>query len=131
MVARLLPRQIATLFLALGVFLSGAAQAHAIPCFDCAPSHSMHMAKSVVAEKTNANSHCASMGMKTAPQKRSHHEGGMTCSSCVWCGVSVDAVAIDFAVTGTETNSLQAAAREFSRHAVGERPALPPPIALI
>ncbi|HWC62500.1 MAG TPA: hypothetical protein VG501_02680 [Rhizomicrobium sp.] len=125
MFGRFLGRRVAALVVALGVFLSGAAPALAMPAMDSMPGTSMMMSDMAMQDG------CAGMAMadKGAPAKQApckSNDG--SCAVCAGCAVNIGLAPEIVPASLLYRRDSGVFAGNVNPDGFGSPPALPPPI---
>lgn len=122
MIACFFGRQVAALLVALGIFLSGAAPAWAMPS---AGDNSMPGMTMTMPNMGMDNS-CMEMG-KATPGKHTPSKGS-DCAMCISCATSIALVLDLVPVPGLYRNSDSLIGADVNLDGIASPPALPPPI---
>ena len=124
MFGRFLGRQVAALIVALGVFLSGAAPAWAMPASSGNSTPGITMMMPGMMMDSSCMESGKAMPGKQAPCKRSDN----SCAVCTSCAVNVALVLDLVPVTALYQHSSGLIGADINPDGIASPPALPPPI---
>jgi hypothetical protein len=123
MVTQVFGRQIATLFVALGILIGGIGPSWAVPAASGTDSHSV-MTMTVA----DMPMPCAEMMKKSSPAKQMPcNESGSSCAVCVACAINITPQGFS-PIALFYQGEISAVSRDANRNGVATAPPLPPPI---
>src|SRR5258706_7608879 len=129
MFGRLVARRIATLVLAFGMFLNGAAPSWAVPA--AAGRGSMHAGMAMMMPGMAVQNACAAMPNKGDINKHAPCKSADgNCVVCAACGLSFAVIQVTSPIRSLDSGDQPRFGHDASRNGIALLPALPPPIVL-